>query len=47
MLYTKLCKKIKAILATARGEDITAINQDVSVAAQGKLDKMHKIFLEI
>ncbi len=27
-------KEVKAILATARGEDITAINQDISVAAQ-------------
>lgn len=36
-LYETMQKKeIKAILATARGEDITAINQDVSVAAQEK-----------
>ena len=34
-LYETMQKKeIKAILATARGEDITAINQDISVAAQ-------------
>ena len=37
VLYETMQKKeIKAILATARGEDITAINQDVSVAAQEK-----------
>ena len=36
-LYETMQKKeIKAILATARGEDITAINQDISVAAQEK-----------
>jgi len=31
---TMQTKEVKAILATARGEDITAINQDISVAAQ-------------
>ena len=36
-LYETMQKKeIKSILATARGEDITAINQDISVAAQEK-----------